>query len=323
MQRYLLKRVLLFVPTALLAAFIIFLIMKAAPGDVVTVIVYGDEGYSGSRAEGLAAEEKLREELGLNRHVVVQFFDWLKMVARGDLGDTYLQTGRSTVEVIGERFPRTLELALAAILLTFLWAVPLGVLSAVKADTSVDRIIQVFSVSGLSIPNFWLATLALIFLSRYLGWTPPIGWVSLFDDPMGNFQKMYVPVLILSYGVGAPILRMTRGQMLEVLREDYIRTARAKGLPGMTVIRRHALRNSLIPIITLIGWDLGRLINGAVIIEFIFTIPGLGSLFVQAITARDFAIIQGLVLINVTIMLSINLIIDMLYGWMDPRIRYS
>ena len=323
MQRYLLKRVLLFVPTALLAAFIIFLIMKAAPGDVVTIMVYGDEGFSGSRAEGLEAEEKLRDELGLNRHVVVQFFDWMKMVAQGDLGETYIQGGRSTVAVIGERFPRTLELALAAIILTFMWAVPLGVLSAVKADTSIDRIIQVFSVSGLSIPNFWLATLALIFLSRYFGWSPPVGWVGPFDDPVTNFQKMYVPVLILSYGVGAPLVRMTRAQMLEVLREDYIRTARAKGLSGTTVIQRHALRNSLIPVVTLSGWDLGRLINGAVLIEFIFTIPGLGSLFVQAIAARDFAVIQGLVLVNVMIMLSINLLIDMLYGWMDPRIRYS
>lgn len=323
MYRYLVKRVLLFAPTALIAVFIIFLIMKAAPGDIVTILVYGEEGGSGPLSESQALEDKLREEFGFNRPLVVQFSDWIKKLAQGDLGESFAQRGRSSITVIGERFPRTLELALATIILTFVWSIPLGVLAATKADTWVDRTIQVLSLGGLSVPNFWVATLALIFLAQWLGWSPPIGWASIVDDPWMNIKKMFIPVLILSYSQGAPLVRLTRAQMMEVLREDYVRTARAKGMSEAVVIYQHALRNSVIPIFTMLAWDLGRLVNGAVLIEVIFVIPGMGSLFVQAIANRDFAVIQGLVLINVMIMLLINLVVDVMYGYLDPRIRYT
>lgn len=323
MHRYLVKRGLLFVPTALLAVFIVFLIMKAAPGDIVTIMVYGEEGGTGPLAESQALEEKLREELGLNRPLVVQFYDWIKKLAQGDLGESFAQRGRQATTVIGERFPRTAELALFTIVLTFVWSIPLGVLAATKSDTYVDRTIQVFSVAGLSVPGFWIATLTLIFLAQWFGWSPPVGWSGPFDDPWLNFKKMIIPVLILAYSQGAPLLRLTRAQMMEVLREDYVRTARAKGMSERVVIYRHALRNSVIPIFTMLAWDLGRLVNGAVLIEVIFVIPGLGSLFVQAIANRDFALIQGLVLINVLIMLGINLVVDVVYGFLDPRIRYT
>ncbi len=323
MYRYLVKRGLLFVPTALLAVFIVFLIMKAAPGDIVTIMVYGEEGGSGPLAESKALEEKLREEMGFNRPLVVQFFDWVKQLAKGDLGESFTQRGRKATTVIGERFPRTVELAVLTIILTFLWSIPLGVLAATKADTNVDRAIQIFSVAGLSVPNFWIATLVLIFLAQLAGWSPPVGWSGPLEDPATNFKKMLIPVLILAYSQGAPLLRLTRAQMMEVLREDYVRTARAKGMSEQAVVYRHALRNSVIPIFTMLAWDLGRLVNGAVLIEVIFVIPGLGSLFVQAIANRDFALIQGLVLINVLIMLGINLVVDMVYGYLDPRIRYT
>jgi len=323
LHRYLIKRGLLFVPTALIAVFVIFLIMKAAPGDIVTIMVYGDEGGSAPIAESRALEEKLREELGFNRPLVVQFYDWLRKLARGDLGESFAQRGRQATTVIGERFPRTVELALFTVALTFVWSIPLGVLAATKADTYVDRVIQIFSVTGLSVPNFWIATLVLIFLAQFLGWSPPVGWAGPFEDPWLNFRKMFIPVLILSYAQGAPLLRLTRAQMMEVLREDYVRTARAKGMSERVVIYQHALRNSVIPIFTMLAWDLGRLVNGAVLIEVIFVIPGLGSLFVLAIANRDYALIQGLVLINVLIMLGINLLVDVAYGYLDPRIRYT
>ena len=224
---------------------------------------------------------------------------------------------------VKQRFPVTLELALLAILIAVLLAVPLGVLSAIKQDTWIDYATRVFTISGVALPTFWIGILIIFSLARWLNWLPPLGYAAPWEDPWTNFKQLIFPALALGFHDVAFIARVTRSAMLEVLREDYVRTARAKGLAERTVIFVHALKNSFLPVVTVSGWQFGRLMGGVVLIEAIFVVPGTGSLLIESVSNRDFTMIQALILVAAIVVLAVNLVVDLAYGWLDPRIRYG
>lgn len=314
MYRYLANRLLLAVPTLIGATFIVFAIMRIAPGDVVDVIV-GDGDIPES--ERIA----LREELGLNDALPVQYGRWLLDLATLNVGQS-LVTDREILPDLRSRALVTGELAVGAIVISMLIAIPLGTLSALKQDSPLDYLLRVVSIGGLSLPSFWVATVLLIGLSRLMGWIPPIQYAGLFDDPVTNFKQMFLPMLVLGYALAAVVSRLTRSSVLEVLRDDYVRTARAKGLGERTVVVRHALRNALLPVITVSGAQLGYLLGGTVIMESIFTIPGVGQYTLDAILRRDYPAVQFCIVFMAAVQILANLATDVSYGIIDPRIRY-
>ena len=308
------------IPTALLATLIVFSLMKLVPGDAAVSLLADTD--VGSRSQAEAAAERVRERYGLNDPLPIQYLNWLGSVVRFEFGDSIIQ-GRPVRDIIFERLPRTAELAGIAMLLVVIYGIPMGILSAVRQDRLTDHVVRVVSILGLSVPLIWLGTLFLFGSSRAFNWIPPLVWKGPLESPSHNLLMLGPPALLISFAIGASIIRMTRGQMLEVLREDYIRTARAKGLSQKAVLIRHALRNAILPVLTQFGGILSALLTGTVVAETIFNIPGLGRSMVEAINNRDFAVVQGLVLFNIGIVLVVNLIIDLLYSVIDPRIRYS
>src|SRR6185503_16336745 len=274
MRTYVLHRLLLFVPTLLGASLLIFVLLRLVPGDVAEILVYG----AGTESSGVQTKqiEQIRRELGLDRPVLVQYAGWLGHAVRGDFGYSYTQR-RPVSEILRERFPRSAELAVLTLVAAVVWAVPLGVVSAVRHNTWVDYVVRVVSISGLSLPIFFTGVLILYTLVRVFRWLPPLEFVSLWEDPAENLKQLVWPAVAQAYYISAPITRLTRSQMLEVIRQDYVRTARAKGLREQTVIYRHALGNSLLPVVTFMGWWGGRLLGGIVIVEIIFAVPGMGS----------------------------------------------
>ena len=325
MRRYVVRRFLLVLPTALLATILVFLLMKLVPGDAATAIVYGLEETGAADTSAAAAEQqvaKVRRRLGLDKPLPVQYWDWLKTVARGEFGMSIWEF-RPVREIILERLPRTAELAAMIMILTFLYGVPLGILAALWQNSWKDQVIRVFTILGLSIPTIWIGILLLFTFSRYLRWIPPIDWKGPMEDPVHNLTMLIFPALIVSYSAGSVVMRMTRSQMLGVLREDYVRTAWAKGLEQRVIVVRHALRNAVLPVLTQFGGLLGTVLLGLVITETMFRIPGMGRSMVDAITNRDYPVIQGIILINVLLVMIVNLVVDLLYSVLDPRIRYS
>ena len=320
MRAYILKRLFLFPPTVALVTLVVFLIMAIIPGDAAIAILSGGEGRDG----GVSQEDldKLRHQLGLDRPVIVQYGDWLWGLVRGDLGDS-LYYRVPVLDEIQERFLVTLELTIIAILIAGLLAVPIGVLSAVKQDTGFDYGIRMVTLTGIALPSFWVALLIVAALSYWFNWLPPLGYVNLWEKPFTNLEQLIFPALALAFTELAFTARMTRSSMLEVMRDDYMRTARAKGLREWVVIGRHALKNALLPVITVSGWQFGRLLGGAVVIEEIFVVPGIGRYLIDAINHRDYTVIQALMVMLATMILAINLITDLLYGWFNPRIRYG
>jgi len=320
MHQYVIRRLLLFIPSLLGASLLIFLLLRVVPGDIAEILVY----QTGS--ESSAVQEKqiqqIRAELGLDRPVTVQYLSWLSGAIRWDFGYSYTQR-RPVTEILRERFPRSMELAFLTILVALLWAVPLGVISAVRQNTWADYLVRVVSISGLSLPIFFTGVLILYFLGRLFRWMPPLEFVAFVDDPVENLKQLVWPTLAQAYYISAPIMRLTRSQMLEVVRQDYVRTARAKGLAERAVVYRHALSNSLLPVVTFIGWWGGRLLGGIVIMEIIFAIPGMGTALVQAVSYRDYPTVQALIFVMALVFLTLNLVVDLLYGWLDPRIRYA
>ncbi len=308
------------IPTALLATIIVFSLMKLVPGDVAVSLLADTDVGSRSQAEAVA--ERVRERYGLNDALPIQYLNWLNSVVRFEFGDSIIQ-GRPVRDIIFERLPRTAELTAIAMFLVALYGIPMGILSAVRHDRLTDHVVRVVSILGLSVPLIWLGTLFVFGSSRLFNWGPPLVWRGPLESPAHNLLMLGPPALLISFAIGASIIRMTRGQMLEVLREDYIRTARAKGLSQKAVLIRHALRNAILPVITQFGGILSALLTGTVVAETIFNIPGLGRSMVEAINNRDFAVVQGLVLFNIGLVLIVNLIIDLLYSVIDPRIRYS
>jgi len=320
MRKYLARRLRLFIPTLLGASLLIFVLMRLVPGDIAEIIVY-QAGSESSTVQQRQVQE-IRAELGLDRPVAVQYVVWLGNALRGDFGQSYIQK-RPVVEIVRERFPRSLELAVLTLLVAVVWAVPLGVISAVRQNTWADYAVRVVSISGLSLPIFFTGVLILWALVRFFRWLPPLEFVSFFEDPAENLKQMLWPTLAQAYYISAPIMRLTRSQMLEVVRQDYVRTARAKGLADRAVVYRHALSNSLLPVVTFVGWWGGRLLGGIVIMEIIFAVPGMGTALVQAVSNRDYPTVQAIVFVMALIFLTLNLVVDVVYGWLDPRIRYA
>jgi peptide/nickel transport system permease protein len=317
MRTYLAKRLLLIVPTLLGVASLVFLIMRIIPGNVALLILGGDQAGRIDPQQLVA----MQHQLGLDQPLVVQFGSWLWGVARLDFG-TSLWTGHPVIEELLIRLPLSLELAFLATVVSVLVAIPFGLLAAIRQDSWVDYVIRVISIGGLAIPSFWVGILVILFLVLYFGWGPPLEYTPPWVDPWANFQQMVWPVVTVGYRYAAVTTRMTRSTVLEVLREDYIRTARAKGLRGRGVVIRHALKNAMLPVITLIGTEFAFLIGGLVVTETVFTLNGIGRFVVDAVAHRDYPVVQALVFLIAFGFVIVNLIIDLTYAWFDPRIRF-
>lgn len=307
---------LLLVPTLLGMSVFIFLMLRLLPGDVVDLMTAGQEQATDE------SKRKLREAFGLADPLPLQYIKWLLGLLRGDPGKS-LRSGQPISEALGQALPITLELTLLAVLLATTLAIPLGVLSASRRDSKADFGGRVAGLIGLSIPSFWLATLTLLFTSVVFSWVPPVSWVSPTTDPLGNLEQMLLPAAALAVQLMAIEMRMTRTTMLEVLGQDYVRTARAKGATEQLVTYRHALRNALIPVISVIGFQIGTLMGGSAIIEVIFGLNGIGATLIQAIFNRDYPMVQAAALFLATVFVVINTSVDLLYGYLDPRIKHA
>jgi peptide/nickel transport system permease protein len=295
---------------------LIFAMVRLLPGDVVDAMFTADTGATA------AAKQAVRRALGLTDPLPVQYVKFVGGVVTGSLGQS-LTSGEPVSSIMARAVPITVELAALATITATAVGVPLGVLSAVRPNTAVDLAARVGGLIGLSVPNFWFATLALLVTSVFLHWIPPVTWIPPWRDLPGNLAQMAIPALAIGVYLMATVMRMTRATMLEVLRQDYIRTARAKGAASRSVMFRHALRNSLIPVITVIGFQVGTLIGGATIVEVIFGLPGMGYTLVQAIFARDYTVIEVAALFLALVFVLINLAVDVLYGFLDPRIEQA
>lgn len=317
MSSYILQRLALFIPTLILASFLAFAIMRILPGDPAIAMLGG--------AEGSFTQEDLdvvREQLGTNRPIHVQYFTWVGDLFQGDFNESYF-LHVPVAELMRDRFPVSTQLAVMALVLSYLVAIPLGVLSAVKQDTIIDHAAKLFTIAGVALPTFWVGILILFVLGYYFNWVPPLNYASFFENPIINLQQMIFPAIALGYFNTAFAARLTRSTMLEVMHEDYIRTARSKGLKEIAVIGRHAIKNAFLPVITIVGFQLGRLFGGAVAIEAIFVVPGVGRLLVDSVLIRDYPVVQACILMIALVVLALNLAVDLLYGWLNPRIRYG
>ena len=319
MTGYFVKRLTLFLPTLFLVSFLAFAILRILPGDAAIAMLGGLEGEGDFSQEDLDA---LRSELGTDRPLPVQYVTWLRDVALGRFGDSFFYH-LPVAGLLKTRILTSAELAVLALIISYVVAVPLGILSAVKQDTWFDYGAKLFTLSGIALPTFWVGILLIFFLARTFNWLPPLGYSKLWDDPLTNLQQMIFPAMALGFHNFAFAARLTRSSMLEVLREDYIRTARSKGLWELTVICRHALKNACLPVVTVVGFQLGNLLGGAVLIESIFLVPGIGSLLIDGVIQRDYPVVQPIILLVTVIVLVLNLIVDLLYGWLNPRIRYG
>jgi peptide/nickel transport system permease protein len=317
MRTYITKRVLLIVPTLLGVAALVFFIMRVIPGDVTLLILGGDQAGRIDPAQITA----LKHQLGLDQPLLVQFGTWLWGVVRFDFG-TSLWTGQPVVQELVIRLPLSLELALLASMVSVVIAIPLGMLAAVRQDSWIDYVVRVVSIGGLAIPSFWIGILCILLLVIYFGWGPPLEFTPPWIDPWANFQQMVWPVATVGYRYAAVTTRMTRSTVLEVLREDYIRTAWAKGLRERVVVVRHALKNAMLPVITLVGTEFAFLIGGLVVTETVFTLNGVGRFVVDAVAHRDYPVVQALVFLIAFSFVIVNLLVDLTYAWFDPRIRY-
>ncbi len=322
MYKYIFKRILLMIPTLFGAAVLVFFLMRLVPGDICELRMAGTGQYFDERALQVC-----REQIGLTKPLFVQFFDWVWGIARLDFGVS-MWTGRPITEEIGLRFELSLQVAIMATLTATILAIPLGTISAVKQDTWIDYVVRSFSIAGIAMPSFWLGILIILGLlittQRYFGvpWMPPIQYTPIWVDPWANLSQLIWPALATGYRYSAVATRMTRSALLEVLREDYVRTARAKGLLEKLIINRHALKNALLPVTTVIGLEFAFLMGGLVVTEQVFNLNGLGKLFVLAVTHHDYTMTQSLVMLVALVFVLTNFFIDVFYAWLDPRIRY-
>ena len=314
MFQYTVRRVLLIIPTILILATIVFGIMRVLPGDVAMMILGTEDSIQEIAPESL---ESLRKRLGLLDPLHIQYVKWVYNAFRGDFGNS-LYSGKSVMDDILHRLPITFEITVLALAIGVLAGVPIGIISAVKQNTFIDYWLRFWSVFFLAAPTFWIGILVILAGAIWFNYIPPLGYHSLIEEPMENLTQIMWPSIILASHGMAIMARMTRSTMLEVLREDYIRTARAKGLAGRVVLVRHALKNALIPVITLAGLTFAGLMGGTVLLEYIFGVPGMGSLFIQAILIQDYTMVQGVIVVFAAIFMAVNLIIDLLYGWLDP-----
>jgi peptide/nickel transport system permease protein len=312
-RKYVLRRLLVAIPSLVIASFIVFSLPRLIPGDVVQLML--DE-----RAYGKDLED-LRAKLGLDRPIFLQYFEWLGRVVTGDLGES-LWTKRPVLEELLRRVPITLELGLLALLFAVVIALPIGVLAATRQDTIADYVFRSLAIVGLSVPGFWKATLIVLLPAIWWGWSPPIHYTEFGKDPWQHLVQMSIPAFILAIASSAGIMRLTRAQLLEVLRQDYVRTAWSKGLGERVVVLKHSLKNAIIPVVTVLGLQISAILGGTVIFESIFGLPGMGRFLFDAVNQRDYPVIQGVNLLIVTVVVVTNLIVDACYVLLDPRIRY-
>ncbi|MDW8047788.1 MAG: ABC transporter permease [Chloroflexota bacterium] len=316
MSTYVIRRLLLAVPTFIGITIVVFGAVRFLPGDVVDQML-GDYG-----ALSPELRQQLREQYSLNESIPKQYVEWVGRIARGDLG-TSIVSGREVVSELKTRVPATVELGVLGLLCSIAVAIPVGVISAVKQDTLVDAVARSGAIIFLSVPSFWLGLLTITYGFQWFGWAPPIQFHQFWESPSENLGIVVIPAVILGTGLAATTMRLTRSTMLEVLREDYIRTARAKGLRDRAVIWRHALRNAVIPVITAIGLQIPVIIGGTVILERIFSIPGMGSYLLTSLSLRDYPVVQAIVLLSATVVLVTNLVVDLSYTLLDPRVSYK
>jgi peptide/nickel transport system permease protein len=312
MHRYILRRLVQAIPVVFLFSIVVFVVLRLVPGDPATVML-------GLEATPEAVAQ-IRQEMGLDRPIVVQYVFWLRHVLEGDFGISW-RSKQPVSSLIWRRFPATLELTIAATLIGVVIALPLGVVSGLRPNTMVDVAATWFSLAGVAIPGFWLGLMLLLLLSVQVRWLPPSGYTPFTEDPVQSLRHLILPAVTLGIGLAAPLARFVRSGMLDVMATDYIRTARAKGLPEARVVSRHALRNSMLSVITIFGLEFGSLLGGAVITESVFNWPGIGTLLLTGIKQRDYAMVQGTVLFVSFLFIVVNLIVDISYSLIDPRIR--
>jgi peptide/nickel transport system permease protein len=315
MHAYILRRLLALIPTLLFASLIVFFTVRLIPGDVIDMMLSQNDVSAGKMDR-----EALVKALGMDKPILTQYFSWLGQVLQGNFGNSLWQS-TPVLDRLLERLPITAELGALALLIGVMIALPIGVYSAIRQDTLGDFLTRSFSILLLAIPSFWLGTMVVVIPSIYWGWSPPVSYIPFWEDPIGNLKQMLLPAAVLGASLSAVTMRMTRTMMLEVLRQDYIRTAWAKGLSEKLVVARHALRNALIPVVTLIGLQAPLLIGGTIILEQIFGIPGMGNLLLDAVNTRDYPIITGVFLVVGVAVMLINLVVDLSYGFLDPRVR--
>jgi peptide/nickel transport system permease protein len=316
LSAYVVRRLLLIIPTLFIVTIIVYLTARLIPGSVIDLMV----------AEQLLADEAQRqalvEDLGLDIPIHIQYVNWLGDLLRGNLGNS-LWTDIPVLEEISGRLPVSVELGLLALIIGQIIALPIGVYSAIRQDSAGDYIGRSLAIVCIAVPSFWLGTMVMVFPALWWGWSPPMKYIPFFEDPMGNIGQFIIPSLILGMVLSGTTMRMTRTMMLEVLRQDYIRTAWAKGLSERTVVLRHALKNALIPVVTIVGMQLPTLIGGSVVLEQIFCLPGIGQYLLKVINQRDYPVISGINIIMATFVLIINLLVDITYAFLDPRIHYN
>jgi peptide/nickel transport system permease protein len=313
MIRFVAGRVVLLVPTLVGMSILIFLMVRLLPGDVADVMFAGDVTATA------AAKVAIRRALGLSAPLPVQYFDFVTGTVTGRLGAS-LTSGESVSHILGRAVPLTVELAVLATMIATTVGIPLGVVSSVRRNTAFDLAAHIGGLIGLSLPNFWFATLALLMTSVFFHWIPPVTWIPPGRDPLGNVSQLILPATAIAVYLMATVMRMTRTSMLEVLRQDYVRTAHAKGARPGRVLFHHALRNSLIPVVTVIGFQIGGLLGGAAVVEIIFGLPGMGYTLVEGIYNRDYPVIQAAALLLAAVFVILNMIVDLLYAVVDPRI---
>jgi peptide/nickel transport system permease protein len=315
MHKYVLRRFLLAIPVLLLSSLIVFGLMRVMPGDALTALMAESGNVSARELQ------KLRKDLGLDRPYYEQYLIWMWQMVSFNPGYSIF-TNEPIPAALKKSIPVTIELALLAMVLGLLIAIPVGVISATRQDTLSDYIGRLVAISGLSLPDFWLGTLVITFAAIWFSWIPPLGYTSLWESPWRNLQQFLLPAAVLGFRLSAATMRMTRSTLLEVLREDYVRTAWAKGLGERMIIYKHVLKNALIPVVTIVGGQFGTLLAGTVIVETIFALPGMGRLTVEAILFRDYPVVQTNVMLVAGTLVTLNLLVDLTYAWLDPRIHY-
>ncbi len=313
MGGYVLKRALYTIPTLFGVSVLVFAMVRLLPGDIIDVLLGGDQQASDE------VKQQAREQLGLTGSYPEQYWRWVSGIFQGDFGFSYRNT-QPVSEILVNALPITVELVILGLLIAVVVGIPLGVLSAVKRDSAHDYVARVGGLIGVSIPNFWAATLLLLFTSKVLGWVPPLTYVPIYEDPIANLSQFILPAFSISVFTMAIVMRMVRATMLEVLGQDYVRTARAKGVRRTVVVSRHGLRNALIPVVTVVGFEVGILMGGSAIVEIIFGLPGVGNTLINAIFNRDYPVVQGATMMLAFAFIFANLIVDLLYGVLDPRI---
>jgi peptide/nickel transport system permease protein len=323
MRKYIIKRLLLVIPTLFGAAALVFIMLRLIPGDVCEIRMAGEGGYYDQ-----ASIEQCREEMGTNKPMLTQFVTFVWGLMRFDFG-TSMWTGQPVLEEIALRFELSLQVAIMATIIGVIIAIPLGTISAVRQNTWIDYIVRGISIAGIATPSFWLGIMIILGLlvstQHFLGtpWMPPITYKPIWEDPFYNLSMLIWPTVATGYRYSAVVMRMTRSALLEVLREDYVRTARAKGLWDKAIIRRHALKNALLPVVTIVGLEFAFLMGGLVVTEQVFNLNGVGKLFLSSVLNNDYTMTQSLVMLVVMIFVMVNFVVDICYAWLDPRIRYS